>query len=290
MTESFYRTYLKDELVRRTESNPRYSLRAFAKALQIDPTGLSKILSAKKPLSLKTAQKVMSRLPMNTDTRTVFLNSVVQEQQKRSLQRMRKDVLHFEKKQIRELDGAVFRVISDWYHYAILELCQTKGFQSDARWIAKNLGIAVMEAKMAVDRLLSVGLIENKNGRIVKTNKIVTTGDIMKTSPAHIKHQIQILNKAKYSVENDPIEERSSTGMTMAIEESKLPIAKQLIDEFMDSLCQFLESGNQERVYQLSVSLFPLQKKIENKNVTLDNDPDATSGSPPSNPNERRLQ
>lgn len=266
MNDYFYRSYLKDELTRRTESNPRYSLRAFAKALQIDPTGLSKILSNKKILSLKTAEKMLSRLPMANETRDIFLSSVVKEQQTRSLQRMRRDVLHYDKTSVKELSGDVFRVISDWYHYAILELTLTKDFQSDARWISKHLGISVMETKMAIERLLAIGLLENNDGRLTKTDRMISTGDTSKTTPAHIKNQMQILDKAKYSLENDPIGERSMTGMTMAVEESKLPLAKKLIDEFMDSLCSFLESGTRERVYQLSVCLYPLQKKIESRN------------------------
>jgi hypothetical protein len=68
------------------------------------------------------------------------------------------------------------------------------------------------------------------------------------------------LEKAVISVEEDPIEARSMTGMTMAIDPAKLPEAKQMITEFNRGLCKFLESGPRKQVYQLGVCLYPLQK------------------------------
>jgi hypothetical protein len=40
-----------------------------------------------------------------------------------------------------------FQFISDWYHYAILEVTTLKGFQNEAEWIASHLGISVEQAK-----------------------------------------------------------------------------------------------------------------------------------------------
>ncbi len=77
--EYFYRKYLKNELVRRIGINPRYSLRAFAKALQIDPSGLSKILANKRNLTFKAAEKLVLRLPIYQDAKNMFLISIIQE-------------------------------------------------------------------------------------------------------------------------------------------------------------------------------------------------------------------
>jgi hypothetical protein len=49
--------------------------------------------------------------------------------------------------------------------------------------------------------------------------------------------------------------------MTMAIDPEKLSAARQMIREFNQSLCQFLESGKRTRVYNLGVALCPLQVK-----------------------------
>ncbi|MGZ3748755.1 MAG: hypothetical protein ACXVCD_15580, partial [Pseudobdellovibrionaceae bacterium] len=52
-----YQTILKNELKYRLQRNPSYSLRAFAKALEMSAPHLSDILSGKKGLSLSSAQR-----------------------------------------------------------------------------------------------------------------------------------------------------------------------------------------------------------------------------------------
>jgi len=88
-----------------------------------------------------------------------------------------------------------------------------------------------------------------------------TTADKTTTNAALRKHQRQSLEKALHSLENDPIEARSMTSMTMAIDPARLPEAKRLIEDFTQKLSQFLENGQSTSVYQLGIALFPLQKK-----------------------------
>jgi uncharacterized protein (TIGR02147 family) len=75
------------------------------------------------------------------------------------------------------------------------------------------------------------------------------------------RRQKQILEKALEALENDPIETRSMTGMTMAIDPSKIPEAKKLISEFNRKMSKFLETGKKSEVYELQISLFSLQKR-----------------------------
>ena len=56
------RLLLQRELERRCQSNPKYSLRAFAKALKMSPAALSYMLTGKRPVSKKTVKKIVDRL------------------------------------------------------------------------------------------------------------------------------------------------------------------------------------------------------------------------------------
>ncbi len=53
-----YQVTLKEFLLRRLNMNPRYSLRAFASSLGLEPSKLSEALSGKKGLSSERAEKV----------------------------------------------------------------------------------------------------------------------------------------------------------------------------------------------------------------------------------------
>lgn len=76
----FYRQYLKEELKRRTERNPRYSLRAFATALEINAGTLSRILSGKQIISRNLAKKLAGMLELGTQEHEQFLYSVFKDQ------------------------------------------------------------------------------------------------------------------------------------------------------------------------------------------------------------------
>ena len=71
-----YQKVLAEHLARRTGVNPRYSLRAFAAALDIEPSKLSEILAGKKGLSFDRAEKIAARLRLNGTERDLFLLSV----------------------------------------------------------------------------------------------------------------------------------------------------------------------------------------------------------------------
>ena len=45
--------------------------------------------------------------------------------------------------------------------------------------------------------------------------------------------------------------------MTMAIYPKKLPMAKTMIRDFREQLCQYLETDNKTEVYELAIQLFP---------------------------------
>lgn len=255
----YYRLYLQSELSRRCRKNPRYSLRAFAGHLGMDPGAFSRILSGKRPLSPRLAKKLSDTLSLAPNDQLRFLNSVAQD---RAWQGMRTLMGPAPSPEVtEEISHDRFQVIADLYHYAILELTYVEGFRPDARWIARALGITAIEAQLALARLLRLGLLEKKDGTFKKTKKQITTKDKHATTPALRRHQKQSLSGASESLERDPIEDRDITSMTMAVDPDKLPLAKRLIAEFTQQLCETLETGRQRRVYELGIHLYPLQKK-----------------------------
>ena len=161
-----------------------------------------------------------------------------------------------------------FRVISDWYHHAILELTFAKSFKPDPRWIAGALGISPLEAKLAIERLLSLGFLEERDGNLIKTTLNLDTKDKSKSSIYLKRRQKQILEKSIHSLENDPIDFRNHSAVTLCVAMNKIPEAKLRIQKFIWELCEFLENGEQERVYELCVNLFPLQKLAIAENKT----------------------
>jgi uncharacterized protein (TIGR02147 family) len=261
-TDDFYRSCIQSELDRRIQKNHSYSLRAFARALRLEPGALSQFLSGKRIPSLKASQKILQALDLSVEDRKAFLSSLVKRHQARGLKRLSPALRSIEIEEPRKVISAdAFRIIGDWYHYALLLLAETEGFKADNRWVASRLGISQMEAKFAFDRLQDLKLLQKVDGKWRFVDQDITTEDKSLTTPALKRRQKQVLEKAIEALENDPIETRSMTGMTMAIDPEKIPEAKKLISEFNRKMSKFLETGKKSEVYELQISLFSLQKR-----------------------------
>jgi uncharacterized protein (TIGR02147 family) len=260
-TQDYYLECLTEELAGRCAKNSRYSLRAFARACGISPGVLSQFLSGKRVPSYKMAEKILGGLDLSPEQKDEFLGSLASKHQKRGLQRLNpvfKGMRHVPKP--RELSLDLFRVIGDWYHYAVLMLTFVESFRSSPKWIAAQLDISELEAKLAIARLIEVGLMKDEDGVLVATEAHFTTADKHMTNAALKRHTRQSLEKAVHSLENDPIEVRSMNYMTMAIDVEKIPEAKVLIEEFTNRMSALLETGRRTQVYEFGMYLYPLQK------------------------------
>ena len=263
-TERYYQICLKNELSSRLRSNPRYSLRAFAKSLDLDPSILSRILNGHKRPTPDLSNKILSKLGLNPKEAKNFLLSMAEAYEEDGVKRKKSEVKEILKRPRgkmpeRDLGPEVFRYISDWYHYAILQLLQEDHFKYDTRWIARELGILEMEAKLAIDRMIELEMIAIQNGKLVRTAERLTTGDLSITTSALRKRIKQITEKSLHSLENDSIELRNHTTMTMAIDPEQIPLAKEMIQDFMDQLSSVLQT-KKKNVYELQINLFPLQR------------------------------
>jgi uncharacterized protein (TIGR02147 family) len=262
-----YRHFLKDELEARISKNSGYSLRAFARDLKITPQILSSVMKGKKSISIEVAAIMSDRLGFNPTEASLFIDLVIYAHSKNSTT---KKILEFrinEKLAVnsdyKTLNIEAFKAISDWYHYAILELTHTKKFKSNSQWIAARLGISTHEVEQAVHRLKLLELIEeNSSGQLTRTD--VNVSAIFGVPSAALrKFNRQLLEKAAESLEEQSIEERDITTITMAIDPERLTEAKKMIAQFRRKICQFLEQGNRTEVYSFVPALFRLSKNKE---------------------------
>ncbi len=250
-----FRLLLQHELIERCRRNPKYSLRAFAKSLGIGPAALSDMLNNKRSITVSTIERLGLALGLNLDEIRSYQNGNADKNSSHSGQA----TLDFQ-----QLSLDTYSIISDWYHYAILELMKTKGFRNNASWISKTLGITKNESNAAVERLVRVGLIKiNDEGQWIDTSGGFSTNivDSKLSSAASKKLQKQILAMSIKALEQLSPEERNHTSMTMAANPKDLPEAIERIKKFRRDLCEFLErDGNVTQVYQLGISLYPVTK------------------------------
>lgn len=251
-----FRSRLQEELLNRCRRNPKYSLRSFAKSLGMSPSVVSELLNGKRKLTLKSIERIGLALGL----------SVAEIE---SFQKNQSDASGEARPSYGQITLDQYALISDWYHYAILELIKVPKAKHDARAIAGSLGITVSEVNLAIERLIRLELIHWEDDRLVDDSGGYSTnisGSL--TSSASKQLQKQILEQSAEALMTLPIEIRNHTSMTMAIDQRHLPEAVKKIAEFRRELCQYLNSfGEPTDVYQLSISLFPVTNQ-ERKDVS----------------------
>ena len=73
---SLFFDFLNVEFIRRKNLNPRYSLRAYAKNLNVSSSLLSRLLKGKIPLSVKMLQRFSAPLKLNSEQILIFVNDL----------------------------------------------------------------------------------------------------------------------------------------------------------------------------------------------------------------------
>ena len=259
-----YRTYLKTELARRCHVNPKYSLRSYAYQLKMSPGQLSRVLQGKKRMSYEKALEVSSILNLKGNKREYFCQLVHFDTAKNLVS---KEYIENRLKEIRpskdfySLEGDMFKLISDWYHYAILELIEVKGFKPNPRWIAKKLGISQAEVELAIERLQRLKLLmcDGNQWRKMQSTYVAST-DI--PNEAFLKFHKQSLERALKSLDSQSVDERHMSSVTFGIDTSKLKEARELIRKFRGDMEKLLTKSNKMEVYQLAIQLFRATDKI----------------------------
>ena len=246
---------VRAEYLKRKRRNSHYSMRAFAKALDIPSGRLSEILAKKRRITEKMGLHIADKLALSPVERQSFLKTICSEKaSKKEKQQGHRDY------QLPNFDNFYFT--SDWYHYGILALLRTKNFKPCSRWIAQRLGISKLEIEEAMDRMVRLQVLEKTDeGWQRKIGTIKTTEDI--PSAALKKAHMETLERAILSLDDVPVQERDLSSVTIACNPNRLAEAKDRIRKFRRELADFLESSEDKtEVYELSLQLVPLTRLV----------------------------
>jgi uncharacterized protein (TIGR02147 family) len=156
----------------------------------------------------------------------------------------------------------MFSTIRDWYHMAILEMTDMKGFKADPPWIAEKLGLPVDLVTEAAKRLEALGLMKVE-GDVWKQTHVdleLPSGVPSRTIREHHK---QILTKAIVAVDLTSVEKREYSAQTFGFDHTLIPEVKNLVREFQRKISRLSHQGTKDSVYVMSMQLFPVVESEE---------------------------
>lgn len=262
-----YRTYLKAALAEKTAQNPKFSLRAMARQLNLSPAILSQVMSAKRNFSAHTALHVAQTLKLDEAETEYFCLLAQYEAEKhptlKSALHTRLEAIQANRKQHspvpRDLNVEVFKMISDWYHIPIVEMTELKDFEFNATNVAKRLRITRNEAEVAIERLERLELIEKTpEGIYKKTNADYEFSSPLMNEALNRFHK-QMLAKASDAVEHQKRGERLICSNTFSIDPKLLPKAEEIIRRFRKQLVELFNSSSENsETYHMGVQIFKL--------------------------------
>jgi uncharacterized protein (TIGR02147 family) len=164
----------------------------------------------------------------------------------------------------------LFTLVSEWHHFAILELVRLESFKPDPGWIAEQLDLDVRKVRAAIERLVNLELlrIDRSGDQEVwtpHTGVLQTTTDI--PSAAIRNYHAQILKQAHRSLQRDPVEEREFSSGMLVVDVEQIPGIKQKIQKFQSRLSREIPraAALKQKLYCLSLQFFPVAHGTKEK-------------------------
>lgn len=259
-----FRQILKSELAERISQNPSYSLRAFARDLDLSAAQVSHLLNGRKGVSPQAAEKIGKRLGWTAKEIEFFCSLVASEyaRSRTSKQVAREQLKKYDlvDQNAIELQLDLFKIVADWHHFAILELLKLSRQKQTVRSIAKRFLISEIEVDLAFERMIRLGLVEkNKNGFELQQDTVLSTENM--SSDAIRKFHSQVLEKAKTALMTQAVQERYFRTQFFPVRCQDVSAAQTEIREFFEKFTQKFSNGSGgDEVYSLGVQYFRLSE------------------------------
>jgi uncharacterized protein (TIGR02147 family) len=251
LTSAYYLAKIREGLSLKQRSNPHYSLRAYARDIGIHPATLSQIINGKRALPVKDSEKVIKKLNLGPKERSLFIDSLTKS---RTFNQIK---INEEDNRIL-LDESHYKIISEWEHFAVLELFHIDDFQRTKEDVAHKLDLTLNRADVVINNLLIAKLIElDEAGKMVKVHEDVKTTDDI-SSQALVDSHKETMQMGIRKIDEIALELRDFSSWTLAVDLNKFHDAKLLIKEFRKKMAALLSEGDKKEVYQLAIQFYPL--------------------------------
>lgn len=249
----------------RSDAQPSYTLKAYAKALGLTVQQLSAFLKKKKGMSAERARFVAEEIELSQSEKELFILSIQAQFSRSADQRKiaRNHLAAYELKNLksRKLSEEAFQTISEWYHYALLELIKVMPPQSQSHAsLSKKLSVPEPKIKLALQRLVSLGLVSELKGGGWKGSQDVVSSPSGISSLSLRKFHRQVLEKALIALDEQDPSIRSVTSCLMPVNTRQIPQVKKMIQNFNQSIMKEISQPDPDQVYALSVQFFRIDQ------------------------------
>ncbi|MDD4973677.1 MAG: TIGR02147 family protein [Bacteriovorax sp.] len=249
--QQLIKNILTDYYFSAQKRNPRFSIRAFSKKLNVSSSALSEILRGKRKISLKKAIQYAEILNIEPkkikQLREAFEKSGSLEQLKPSQNPLKEIVITPDR----------FHVMSDRKFFSVLAMLRSKNKSPES--ISEKLGLKINEVKSALDELVKTGVLKKNGNEYSEEERVVFRTSENFPLELMKKRRLQNNIAAKKAIESN-VNGECGYFATVSLDKSKLDEIGPIVEDFMKRLSLFLRKSGSEDVFEINLDIFPWSK------------------------------
>ena len=236
--------HLRDTLIEKQDRNPQYSLRSFARDLNLSSGKLSEILRSKSKITLNTFEQISNNLSLDETLHETFKKNLIEfNQGKRTPEPL-------------DIDKSNFIMTNQ--HLALLGLINLSIFQHCTKWISQALKKDEKVIVKLLEDLIKVKLV------LFENNQYTTKQSGAKISPP-INEQVKILlknglNRASLASEHFEEDNHWFTNMVIPAPKKEISVmSKKFWNTFKEiNFEQEQNIESSDELYEIVVGIFPI--------------------------------
>ncbi|MCD6024624.1 MAG: hypothetical protein K0Q91_1540 [Fibrobacteria bacterium] len=265
LSYSDYRQYLRDYYEVHKAANADFSFRYLSLRAGINSSAFYKyVIDGKRNLTKGSLLKTCAALNLK-DREAEYFENLVFFNQAKTLQEKN---LFFDRLtklrgqyETRRVEREQYAYYSEWHHAAVREMMACMVFNGDYEDLGRRLAppISAAKARESVALLNKLGLArKDAQGRWTPSDPVLVTGGVRGVKEIE-DFQLRMLMLASEAFVRFPVEQRFMSSTTFSVSEDTLNLFKRRILELKSELLEFArKDAAADRVYQLSLNLFPL--------------------------------
>lgn len=169
------------------------------------------------------------------------------------------------------LDQKTFQIVSQWQHFAALELADVDGKTLNAASVSQEFDLPVAFARDVLERLCLAGVLERKSdGSYKKRSDWVHTQGRAATSDSHRMLVKSLLEKSIEHVDETSWGKRLNYWGMYAIAPEDIPLVQPMIEKFMVEVGRVLSRRKRTEVYTAGFYLCPVKSAAFKKQKSSD--------------------
>lgn len=266
---------LAEELETRKEKNSSYSIRAFARDLDISHGHFIQLLSGKKAFTFNSVEKVLNALNIkNSQADLIVKDFKVEEKIKENVKALLNSNINKSSKAI-AIGANEYIPISHWSHDAIFHLLEEGALEEQMTSIELKLSFSKADIHKCLENLKTAGLISIVNNMIQKScDSYHMKGGACEMAMDKLVKSFDLSQKELFSLamnQFNPLEDNNNQYSTQAykVPKNQVETIKKSILSFCDSIENTLKLAhsdqktlNEEHIYFFNTQFFPVTKNL----------------------------